>query len=190
MADLITLEDYKLYKGMAKTDQDDKIKFLISSVSALIKAYVGHGIIDNFDEPLEETITIPYDTTTLYLNAYPVTNIISVEEIYGGYIGGLDSTISYPRIFNTDYAFEANAGVLTRIGSNWSNTVKVTYNAGYEETPMEIKLAAIELVSYYLNEEWKPTRTTQGTTMVGPAPEAGGIPKHVAVMLDNYKVGM
>ncbi len=190
MTDLITLEDYKTYKGMAKTDQDGKITFLISSVSALIKAYCGQSLIDNWDEPLVEDITLPYDTNQLYLNAYPIREIVSVEEAFGGYMGGLDSTIHIPVIFNTGYGFSIGSGKLTRVGGNWSRTVRVTYKAGYETVPEQIKLAAIELVSYYFNEEWKPSRSMQGTSLAGPAPESGGIPKHILPMLDTYKVGL
>lgn len=188
MADLITLDDYKLFKGKSKTDDDDKITFLITSVSALIKAYCGHGIIDNWNTPIEEEIYTPYDTTTIYLNAYPIREIVSVDEVTSTRIAGLDSTIHYPAIFNVDYGFN-NAGYLSRIGSNWSRNIVVTYKAGYATTPPQIKLAAIELVSYYLNEEWKPTRTMQGTSMVGPPPDVNGIPKHIAVMLNSFKVG-
>ena len=190
MSDLITLEDYKAYKGIGKNDKDDKINLIISAVSALIKTYVGHGIIDNWNEPLTEEITLPYDSQVIYLSAYPVRNITSVTEAIGGYVGGLDSTIHYPVIFNSGFSFDPGAGTIRRIGGNWARRITVSYTAGYEEAPAEIKLAAIELVSYYLNEEWKPTRTTQGTSMVGPAPDIGGMPKHIQVILDKYKVGL
>ncbi len=189
MADLITLDEYKTYKGKAKTDDDDKIVFLISSVSALIKAYVGHSIIDNWDEPVTDVIHTPYDSTNIYLDAYPIRQIISVDEVSGGYVGGLDSTIKYPMQYTADYLFSQSGGVLNRIGKTWARTIEVTYTSGYQTVPEQIKLAAIEMVSYYLNEEWKPARTMQGTSIAGPTAEAGGIPKHVAPMLDHYKVG-
>lgn len=188
MANLITLEDYKLFKGKAKTDDDDKINMIIPAVSSLIKAYVGHGIIDNWDTPLVEEYTLPYDSTLLYLNGYPVREIVSVEELIGGYMGGLDSTIHYPVVFNTGFSFDPGKGVLSRIGGNWARRIKVTYKTGYATVPEQIKLAAIELVSYYLNEEWKPTRSMQATTMVGPEPTVNGMPTHIAKLLDNYKV--
>lgn len=188
MADLITLNDYKMYKGMVKTDQDDKINLLIKSVSSLIKAYLGHGVVDNWEDPIVEEYTLPYDSSLLYLNSYPIREIVSVEEEVGGYVGGLDSTVSYPVVFNTGFTVDGALGRITRIGGNWARKIKVTYTAGYEQTPEEIKLAAIELVSYYFNEEWKPTRTAGGTTMAGPIPLAGSIPKHVASLLDSYKV--
>ena len=190
MADLITLEEYKAYRGTSKTDNDDRLTFLIASVSALIKAYVGFGITDNWDTPIEETISLPYDSNTLYLNAYPVREIVSVEENLGGYVGGLDSTIHYPAVFNVDYTFEVGNGTIRRIGGNWARNVTVRYKAGYETTPPELKLAAYELVSYYDKEDWKPTRTMQGASLAGPAPETAGIPKHILPILDNYKVGL
>jgi hypothetical protein len=189
MADLITLNDYKTYKGIAKPDSDEKIQLLITAVSDLIKAYVGHGITDNWDTALVERYELPYDTTLLYLNVYPIREIVSVEEVLGGYIGGLDSTIHYPVEFNTGYTFDNGSGTLTRIGGNWARTIEVTYKAGYATVPQQIKLAAIELISYYLNEEWKPARTMQGTSIAGPATEVGGMPKHIIPLLDNYKVG-
>jgi hypothetical protein len=92
--------------------------------------------------------------------------------------------------FNTGFTFDSASGSLNRLGSNWARSIRVTYTAGYETLPGDIKFAAIELVSYYLNEEWKPTRTLQGTSIAGPAPEVGGIPKHIALILDGYKVGL
>jgi hypothetical protein len=188
MAELITLDEYKLYKGKAKTDDDDKINMIIPAVSSLIKAYVGHGIIDNWDTPLVEEYTLPYDSTLLYLNGYPVREIVSVTEAVGGYVGGLDSTIHYPVIFNTGFTYDGASGRLTRIGGNWARKVIVTYKTGYATVPEQIKLAAIELVSYYLNEEWKPTRASGGTSIVGPEEHVGGMPLHIAKLLDHYKV--
>lgn len=189
MTDLITLDEYKSFKGLGKNDKDDKIEFLIGSVSALIKAYVGHSIIDNWDTPLSETLYRPYDSGVLYLDAFPIREIVSVTEQVGGYVGGLDSTISYPAVFNSDYSFDPVAGALSRMGRNWARNVTVVYKSGYATTPPEIKLAAIELVSHYLNEEWKPTRALQGTSITGPTPEVGGMPKHIQAILDRFKVG-
>lgn len=190
MADIITLDEYKTYKGIAKTDQDNKITFLISSVSALIKAYCGQSLVDNWDTPITQTITLPYDSNTIYLDAFPIRDVTLVEEVMGGWVAGLDSTIHYPAQFNADYTLSVENGRLTRLGRTWSRTVKVTYRAGYDEAPMQLKLAAIELVSYYMNEDWKPNRVMQGATMAGPTPETNGIPKHIALMLDHYKVGL
>lgn len=190
MADLITLDEYKGYKGTSKNDQDTKLSFIISSVSSLIKAYIGQGLTEYYNDPYTEDIYTPYDTDVLYLNAWPIKEIVSVEEAEGGWMGGLDSTIHYPMIFNSDYTFNANNGTINRLGQNWSRNIRVSYTYGYEDVPEVIKHAAIELTSYYMNEEWKPTRSMQGTTMVGPAPEAGGIPKHIQIMLDTYKVGL
>lgn len=190
MTDLITLDEYKAYVGKSKTDDDGKITFLISSVSALIKAYVGHSIIDNWEEPIVEDIYTPYDANTLYLPAHPVRDIISVEEVTGGWMGGLDSTIHYPLVFNSDYTFNVSNGYISRVGGTWNRHVRVTYRAGFAQTPAQVKLAAIELVRYYMDEGWKPNRTMQGANMAGPVAEADGIPKHIAVMLDHYKVGI
>ncbi len=190
MADLITVEEYKAYKGIGKNDTDDKIAFIIASVSALIKAHVGHSIVDNWEEPVTVDINTAYDTKTIYLDAYPIRDIISVEESFGGYVGGLDSTIHYPVVFNVGYNFSYGAGAIHRIGGTWARNIRVTYTSGYETVPEQIKFAAIEMVSYYFNEEWKPARTMQGTSIAGPTAEQGGIPKHIVPMLTEFKVGM
>lgn len=190
MADLITVEEYKDYKGITKTDQDSKLDVLVPTVSALIKAYLGQDLTSHYVTPLVKDYTIPYDTNILYLDEYPINEVILVEEAEGGWVGGLDSTIHYPIIFNTDYTFSSSDGALVRTGSTWANSVRVTYTFGYPTTPYDVKFAAIELVSYYLNEEWKPARQAGGTSISGPAVEAGGMPKHIKLMLDNYKQGL
>lgn len=190
MADLITLEEYKNFKEITSTKNDSKLSFLISAVSSLIKTYCGHNIIDNWDEPFVEDITTPFEQDRIYLTGYPVREIISVEEFGPSanyYVQGLDSTIHYV-VPATAYNISTGTGGLVRLGRNWTRSVRVTYTTGYEETPTDLKLAAIELVSHFYNEEWKPSRTTMGSTMAGPAPETTGIPKYIRAILDLYKV--
>ena len=57
MANLCTVEEYKLYKKIEHNKDDEQLKSLVSSVSALVKTYTGNSIIDYAQADKVETLT-------------------------------------------------------------------------------------------------------------------------------------
>lgn len=191
MSDIITLEEYKNYQGLTKTDNDTKITFLIGAVSNLIKAYLGNMFAED-DDPIEEYISVDYDTDRIYPKYYPIRNVISVSES-DRYT--TDSTVHVPLQVGTQYFVDGDS--IVRIpGSGFANwpispsTVKIVYEGGWLGTdiPTDIKLAAIELVNYYMNKEFIPNRSLQGATIINAGSTVADLPAHVRAILDYYKV--
>jgi hypothetical protein len=196
MIDLITLDEYKLAKGLSKNDQDDRLNMLIRNASSIIQAYLGRSFSDE-DEDITEVFSLDYDARILYLDKYPVSDIVSITEIdpYG-----YDSSVHWP-VPSATYFLDASLGRLIRTdGGYWpqgAGAVVVTYRAGYpvgiENVPAELKQATIDLVSYYKDEEYKPSKQTRGATItnaVGTGRSGDlstAFPPHIQRILDLYK---
>ncbi len=184
--DLITLDEYKSYNGIVKTDQDFKISLLIGMVSNLIKAYIGVSLVDNYEDPITEVITLDYDTWYIYPSQFPIRDIVSITQ--PNYLE-YDSTVHFPLDFSTDYLLDGDR--IIKLGTQpWYNGpggIVVTYRAGYESIPSDLKLAAILLVEYYVKENYIQNRSIMGTTINNYATPPGDLPEHIARILDMYK---
>jgi len=190
MADLITLEEYKDSKGLASVKDDYRLSTLIESVSQLIKTYCGNSIIDYYSTNKEEIFSIEWHTHLVQLTESPVNTLVSVETRN-------NFSDSYTALEATDYYLDSNTDSVLYVvrGSNTYKTwplgpgsVKVTYTAGYSETPADLKLACIDLVQYYFKEEHAQRRTLSGATIENQGSGDGrGFPDHIKRVLDMYK---
>ena len=64
MADLITRDDYKTYKGIDHFKDDTKIDALLSPISSLVKTYCGTSFIDDYSSAKTEYFDIKDNVTT------------------------------------------------------------------------------------------------------------------------------
>jgi hypothetical protein len=190
MTDLITLQEFKNYMGLRKPDDDTKISFLISSVSSLIKAYLGYDLTGNYDTPVVEYASFDYDTNVYFPKLWPIRDVVEITE-QDRYTW--DSTIHVPLTAESDYYVSGDT--IVRVPGTggfgyWPqgpNTVKITYRAGYEDTPSDVKLAAIELVNYYKEEQFRQSKTIMGSTIINTLTKADEWPSHIRLLLDNYR---
>lgn len=197
MEDLISLEDYKLAKGLAKTDQDEQLRWYISAASSIIQTYLRREFSDT-GNPITQVFSLDYDATILYLDKYPVTDIVSLTEIdpYG-----YDSTVHWP-VPESSYYVDLEGGRLIRTDRGYwpqgPGAVIVSYLAGYsggiDAVPLDLKQATIDLVTYYKDEEYKPSKQTRGATITNAigGSRAGSdlstaFPPHIQRVLDLYK---
>jgi len=169
MANLITLEEYKAAKNMTKPDMDEVLQILITNTSAIIQAYIGRNLF-NSGEPIEEYINLDYDTRNIYLDQYPVNEIISIDVYDNRPL--YDSTVHFP-IYPSSYILSPKEGMLMRTGGGpgdcyWPQApIKVVYTAGAIDDkgiPPELKQATIDLVTYYHKEEYKDSKSIRGAT--------------------------
>lgn len=195
--DLITLEDYKTFKGISGYSEDAKITPLITSVSQLVKTYCGRTFLDNYDNAITEFYSITYDTTFIQPRETPIKEVISVSErdsVIGTYVelGAADYYLDtyYDSIFRIN-----NNGTTYKTFTQGPGSVKIVYKAGYEFCPEDLKLAVIDLINYYLKEDWKVSRTIGSATMQssGPVGKLGNpgsavFPDHIKRVLDLYRV--
>jgi len=148
--DLVTLAEYKTYVGISSTNQDAEIRSLIPKVSQLIKNLCRRTLVDNVNDSKTEIFS-GGKGGNLYLREYPLIAIQSFEysEDYGA---------TYTELIEfKDFAVDYEDGSLVNIASNnWSkmiNGYKVTYTAGYEVIPEDLKLAVFDTITYYLRHD-------------------------------------
>jgi hypothetical protein len=184
---MITLQEYKDAKSMQSTKDDTRLEFLISSVSQLVKTYCGTSFTEYFEEPKVELFNIDWNTHIVQLTESPVVAVDSVEE-RDGY------TSSYKELGATEfYVDPLTDSVLRTSGGNsyrsWPRgpgAVRVTYTAGYEEVPSDLKLAVIDLVHYYFKDEYKE-RKTIGSSSIENFADSVDFPAHIKRVLDLYR---
>lgn len=187
MAALITLEDYKLYKKLTKTDSDEELTAIIASVSNLIKTYCGHSFIDYYTTPRVETFNIKPLQHAILLNEWPVKTVSLVEYRQ-------QHDMSYETLPSTEYYVDTSIDTLFMHSGYWQEgfgAVKVTYTAGYSATPEDVKIAALDLVHHYHKEEYKERKTIGAATIDTGFSKLGNSkwPPHVMRVLDLYRNG-
>lgn len=187
MAALITLQDYKLYKKLTKTDNDVELGVIIASVSNLIKTYCGHSFIDYYTTAKVETFNIKQSQHAILLNEWPVKTVTQVETRE-------DYQSSYTVVPSTDYFVDSTIDTIFNHSGYWNEgfgAVKVTYTAGYAATPEDVEIAALDLVHHYFKEEYKERKTLGAATLDNGYSKFGisKWPPHIARVLDMYRNG-
>jgi len=193
MADLITLQDYKTAEGITQPKDDSRLNILIPSVSQLIKTYCGNSFVDYYSSNKTETFDINWSTHVVQLAETPVNAIVSVQERtnYGSSYTTL-TTGAY------EYSLDSSTDSILRTNSvgyqNWPTgvgTVKVVYTAGYSAVPADLKLAVLDLVTYYLKDEHKLRQSIAGASLQnqGSSTQRDNVdfPDHIKRVLDLYK---
>ena len=77
---------------------------------------------------------------------------------------------------------------------NWAKgvgAVEVVYRAGYSAVPEDLKLAVVDLITYYLKDEHKQRRVMAGASIQNSASTTQqnnvAFPDHIKRVLDLYK---
>jgi len=187
MANLITLSTYKDLKGIASTTHDFVLSTLIESVSQLVKTYCGNSITDFYTTSKVEQFTINWSTNILQLTEAPLNAVVSVHErasFSSDYT--LLNTSEYYADYSTDSIYRAQQAWPTGLGS-----VKITYTAGYSDCPADLKLAVVDLVTYYYKDEHKARQTMAGASLQNQSSSSMrnniAFPDHIKRVLDLYK---
>jgi hypothetical protein len=197
MADLITLEDYKTYKGLSSFSEDAKITPLLSSVTQLVKTYCGRTFIDYYSTDLTEYFNNTWLVEFIQLKESPVVAITGVYE-------RASTTDSYVALVAfTDYYLDTATDCIHRVNSSGTGyttfaqgpgAIKVVYKGGFATCPLDLKMAVMDLVTYYLKEDYKTSRSLGSASMNTSAPvgKLGGagsaaMPDHIKRVLDLYR---
>ena len=194
MADLVTLAQYKEAEGISSSKDDLRFNSIIPSVSELVKTYCGVSFVDFYSSNKTETFTIDWDTYVVQLTESPVNSIVSVQEreTYGG---------SYTTLTTSDseYYLESSTDSILRTNDsgryqNWPKgvgAVKVVYTGGYSEVPADLKLAVLDLITYYYKDEHKQRQSIAGASLQNQGSSSQrmnvGFPDHIKRVLDLYK---
>lgn len=184
---LITRAEYKAYVGITSPNSDTVIDALIPKVSELVKNYCRRTFIDYVNDAKVETTSGGYGENLL-LTEYPVISVTSVgwSEDYGQNYTDL--------VEFTDYVVEVEKGYIVALSASgeWDkclNGYQVTYTAGYETLPEDLKLAVMDLVTYYIkNDASVHSPKAPGTNSVQiEYITSSAFPAHIKRVLDLYK---
>jgi len=193
MANLITLETYKDAVGITSSTHDFVLTSLVESASQLVKTYCNNTFVDYFTSNKVETYSINYTTTSVQLTESPVNTIVSVQErdsISKAY-NTLTANLDYYFDETTDSIFRSNGANGYKTFPQGPGAVIVTYKAGYANCPTDLKLAVIDLVTYYFKTESKQRQTLAGASIQNQSSTSlrnnVAFPDHIKRVLDLYK---
>jgi hypothetical protein len=192
-ADLITIDEYKASEKIDSLKNDARIESLITSVSQLVKTYCANSFLDFYSTEKTEVITLDYMTSTIQVSESPLVGVTSVEErttYDSSYTTLTEAAYEFYIDYDTDTLYRTYNGGFY----HWSlgpGAVKIVYNAGYADTPEDLKLAVIDLVNYYDKDEHK-LRQTLGTASIANEPSSTqwrnvSFPDHIKRVLDLHK---
>lgn len=181
---LVTKAEYKAYAGLSSTNEDAKIDILIPKVSELVKSlcnttfvdYVNDSKIEVFDGGVNHFIP----------SEGPLIAVSSLEQ-------STDYGVTYTELVeNTDYVVLLSKGTVIPIGYTefpyYPNGYKLSYTCGYEVLPDALKLAILDLISYYLKNESAihSNRAPGGNTTQIEYITNSSLPAHIRRVLDLY----
>lgn len=202
MADLITLDNYKLLEGMNSTQYDEKFEALITNVSQLVRTYCNNEFDAYATSPgVTQSFDIQWDTYVVQLKHSPVISITNVYERQGQaedytelFSGGNGSPPEYSWYLDSvsDSIFRTQENGSYKNWKRGVGSVKVTYLAGYTSIPKDLELAVADIITYYHNNEHKERQSIGSATREGAGSSAirndPGFPDHIRRVLDMYRI--
>jgi len=194
MANLITVQDYKTAEGITQPKDDARLDVLIPSVSQLVKTYCGNSFVDYYSSNKTETIDINWGTYIAQLTESPVNAIVSVQErtaYNGSYTTLTTGAYEYYLHSETDSVYRTTSSGLFQNWPTGVGAVKIVYTAGYSAIPGDLKLAVLDLITYYLKDEHKQRQSIAGASIQnqGSTSQNNNVsfPDHIKRVLDLYK---
>lgn len=184
--DLVTLSEYKAYAGINSTNQDAAIATIIPKVSQLIKSICKRTFVDWVNTTKVEVMR-GGNGYKLFMKEYPLLAVVGVE-----YSVDYGATFTYLVKF-TDYVVDLEEGTIVNILiGNWPKAIngyRVSYTAGFEEIPTDLKLAVFDTITYYLRHETSvhSTRNIGSNTVQIEYITNVALPAHITRILDLYK---
>jgi hypothetical protein len=182
--DLVTLAEYKAYAGITSTTQDIQISSIIKSASQLCKTYCARTFIDLVDDATTEVYS--GGTSKIILKEYPILSISSLE--YSSDYGNTYTTL----VEFIDYTLNKEDGsiapILGIIFPKQINAYRITYTAGYEIIPQDLKIAVLDLVAYYIKSDMaiKSQRNAGSNTTQVEFITKNSLPSHISRVFDLY----
>jgi hypothetical protein len=200
MADLVSLQEYKAYKGITSDTEDDATVLIIEGVSELVRTYCDRSFtgyvttdkVEHFDARVSEVL----------LSEVPLLSVTSVTTSIDG---GINQVTLTEASANADgyFVYTEQGKIITQVeDQNFLTTVgtpfrslEVTYKAGFTDgggsarIPEDLKLAVLDMVAYYINGEKTPSRSLSGANVDNVAPLIhNGFPPHIVRVLQLYRL--
>ena len=192
--DLVSLSEYKEYKSITNTEEDSKRLALVTSVSKMVETYCNRVFLEYYANPVTEYFSAL--NTEVYLSHFPINEVQTVATSADG---GLTYTaLSYLDPDKEGYLVNKEDGLvytqyqhkpfLYSVDRTF-NSLKVVYTAGYEELPLDLKLAVFDLIHYYEHDERTPTKSMMSASMTTAVPfNDYNFPSHITRVLNMYRM--
>jgi hypothetical protein len=182
---LITLAEYKAYAGITSPSHDAEITALIPKVSQFVKTYCKRTFVDFVDDFRQQQTHGGH--AEILLEEYPVIRVLDVEY-------STDYGQNYTSLTEfADWVLDPESNSLISLAEQgWAygvNAYRVKYFAGYEVLPDDLKLAAMDLVTYYRkNDMAVHSSKAPGTNTVQiEYVTTTSLPSHIRRILDFYR---
>lgn len=181
---LVTKAEYKAYAGISSTNQDAEIDSLIPKVSELVKSYCRRTFVDYVDDVKVEVFKGGFNE--ILLTEFPVIQISSVQK-------STDYGQTYTKLVKyTDWVQDGDSIFSLDPTNGFSELIqgyKVSYFAGYESVPEDLKLAVLDTIQYYLKNSSAvhSTKSVSPNTMQVEYLSGSQFPAHIRRVLDMYK---
>jgi hypothetical protein len=185
MKDLVSLSEYKNYKGIRNVENDTKITYLISTCSTIARNFCGRAFIEYYD-----TSTVEYfdgtKTSVLTLKEFPLVELVSVEVS--------SDNVNYTMLQNNvDYSYDPELAQIFSVGVKFVNSkfqygnTRVTYKGGYNCAPEDLKVAVMDLIHFYMSEEYTPRKSMDTSSIIHISSLDHNMwPAHIRRVFNNY----
>lgn len=181
---LFTRQEYKSYKGISSSNSDGQIDSLIPRVSEFAKTYCRRTFVDWVNDPLVEYSAGGF--REIILRETPVIQIASVQQStnYGQTYTALTKF--------TDWVQDGDYILCVQPEGKFKELIrgyKITYFAGYETVPEDLKLACMDLLTYYKENEAavKSMRAAGTNTTQIEYIQSNSLPAHIRRVFDLYQ---
>lgn len=184
--DLITLQEYKAYEGITGTTQDTEIISIIPKVSNFVKNICRRTFIDWVNEYKVEVYN--GGSRSILLEELPVLQIQDIEK-------STDYGQTYTSLTEfSDWVLDVRNQEIVSLSypefEYLLNGYRITYTAGYEVIPEDLKLAVLDLVTYYMKNQGavqSQIAVTSGNAQVQYLNQ-NNLPGHIKRVLDLYVI--
>lgn len=182
---LITRNEYKAYVGITSDNSDAIVDAIIPKVSTFVKTYCRRTFVDYVNDAITETTNAGYGAS-IFPKEYPLLSVSSVD--YSSDYGQTYTSL----VEFTDYIVDIENDAIMSLSGDFPSAIngyQFTYTAGYESIPEDLKLAVMDLVTYYVKNDMavhSPKAPGTNTVQVEYITSAS-LPAHIRRVLDMYK---
>lgn len=180
---LVTLQEYKTYVGINTPTEDQLINSLISKTSDFAKNYCKRSFVDYVNE---QKVEVFQGGTSYLLQEFPVKSVLSLEysQDYGNTYTELTEYQDW--VLDSTGALVLISG--TKIFDSKPNSYRVTYYAGYDTVPGDLKLAVMDLITYYRRNDGAihSTKAAGSNSVQIEYISTTSLPAHIKRVLDLY----
>jgi|TARA_B110000908_G_scaffold169268_1_gene226044 hypothetical protein len=170
---IITLADYKTYSDINSPNQDNKLQYIID--------FVNQYILNYCNTTFTPTVVTGYKASCFNGEDFvlPHAPVISIESI----------TYNAEIMADTKYTLHKEEGRVESFTSFSKNrfALEVNYTHGHASVPADLKLSALEFVTYLSKREFTKSRSSSN----GESSDYGdmqAIPAYIKLAMNMYKV--